>query len=64
MELDPSREDLEKSITMTRWSPTLNDCGKMLAVFTSMPLETQIPSNRLDVFTLEVGGTIEGIAVM
>ena len=52
------------SITMLRWSPTLNECRKMLELFTQMPHETHIASNVLDSLMWETGGTSDVIVVM
>ena len=51
-------------ITMERWSQVLNECGKLLAFFTSMTLETHIFSNGLDPLAWEAGGTVEVFAVI
>ena len=49
---------------MTRWSPTPNASGKILACLTSMSLKTQIASNEFEPSIREAGGTSDIVAVM
>ena len=62
--LDLSKDDVVISITIARLSPTLNACGKILEVLTSISLDTHVASKGLDPLMQEAEGTDKVITVI